>query len=165
MGFLSNLGKGLFGSGPSVKTKQMYSQEDFGKWMEAVLGQASPYLSKLLGDYFGATAGTMGGTFGGQQGAYASQGVASQIPQFASLAGQLTQGQRQNIVKPGSSGLLGAVAPALGFALGGPAGAALAGGLGNIFGGGGGIPGQAGPASYGAGIFRPDENYSLMTRT
>jgi hypothetical protein len=146
-----------------VSKKQLYSQGDYSQWLQAVLGQAQPYLSNLLGDYFGATAPTMGGAFGGQQGNFAAQGVASQLPQFANIAGQLTQGQNQMVVNPGSQGLLGAALPAFAKGLGGSSGPLLGKLLG--LGGGGGIAGQSGPASYGANMFRPDPNLSLITRT
>jgi len=118
----------------------LYSEQDYNKWVENVLGQAQPYLANLLGDYFGATAPIMGGTFGGQQGTFAAQGVASQLPQFLNTAGQLAQGQNQMVVKPGSQGLLGAALPAFAMGLGGSSVPLLGKLLGLGGGGGGAIP-------------------------
>lgn len=118
MGFLSNLGSALFGKGSQIKTKQVYSPEDFAQWMQTVLGQAQPFLADLLKDYFGATAPVMGGTFGGQQGEFASQGVASQLPGFMGLAANLMAGQNQLYEKPGHAGLLGSMGSGFGLGLG-----------------------------------------------
>lgn len=110
MGFLSKLVSGasdlLFGESPKIKTRTMYQPEDFAQWMGAITGQMEPFLAKLLADYFGATAPMMGGTFGGQQGTFASQGVASQLPYLGNLAMSGMQGAKQTVVKPGSQGLV-----------------------------------------------------------
>jgi len=105
MSFLKKIGATLFGSAPKIKSKQMYSEEDFEGWLQTIMGGADSYLQKLMGDYFGSTSATMGGAFGGQQGNFAAQGVASQLPQFMGQAGQLTQGQNQLYEKPGQAGL------------------------------------------------------------
>ena len=137
MGFLGNIGRALFGSSSKIKTKTMYQPEDYSMWLNQVMGDAEPYLANLLSQYFGATAPTMGGAFGGQQGSYAAQGVASQLPYFANLAGGLMQGQKQLYEKPGSPGLVGSLAPGIGLGLG----AASVPFLGKLLGGGAtGIP-------------------------